>query len=97
MPEFLHKDGLQYELEAHGVSTEGLNVAAFRSLFRTSRHLKENPVLNSGMLMDLASILSFCRDQFNQSKNLVDNADRSRIGVDFPRYMHRLCHVVTRL
>jgi hypothetical protein len=41
-PEYLHKDELQYELKARGLSTEGSNVAILRSLFRPSRDLKEN-------------------------------------------------------
>jgi hypothetical protein len=91
MAEYLHKNELQYELEFRGVSTEGLNVAALRSVFRTSRDLKENVELltNSDKLKDPASILSFCRDRFNQIKDLFDNTDSSRINVDLPRYLHR--------
>jgi hypothetical protein len=44
MPEYLHKE-LQYELEVRGVSTEGLNAAVLRSVFRTSHDLKENAEL----------------------------------------------------
>jgi hypothetical protein len=99
MPEYLHKDELQYELEARGLPIEGLNVAALRSLFRTSRDLKENPELlaTNERFKDPASILSFCHDRFNQIKDLVDNTDSSRVSIDFPRYIHRLAHLVTRL
>jgi hypothetical protein len=99
MPEHLHNDELQYELEARGLSTEGLNVAALRSLFRTSRDLKKNPELlaSSERFKDPASILSFCHARFNQIKDLVDNTDSSRVSIDFPRYIHRLAHLVTRL
>jgi hypothetical protein len=99
MPEYLHKDELQYELQFCRVSTEGLNVAALRSVFRTSRDLKENAesLTNSEKFKDPESILSFCRDRFNQIKDLVDNTDSSRINVDLPRYIHRLRHVATRL
>jgi hypothetical protein len=92
MPEHLHKDELQYELDARGLSTEGLNVAALRSLFRTSRDLKVNPELlaTSEKFKDPASILSFCHDRFNQIKDLVDNTDSSRVSIHFPRYIHRL-------
>jgi hypothetical protein len=99
MPEHLHKDELQYELEARGLSTEGLNVPALRSLFRTSRDLKQNSevLTASERFKDPASIFSFCHDRFNQIKDLVDNTDSSRVSIDFPRYMHRLTHLVTRL
>jgi hypothetical protein len=58
-PEHLHKDELQYELEARGVSIEVSNVATLRSLFRTSRDLKENSEIlaNKEIFKDL--LLSF--------------------------------------
>jgi hypothetical protein len=34
MPEYVHKDEMQYELEVRGVSTEGLNEAVLRSVFK---------------------------------------------------------------
>jgi hypothetical protein len=99
MPEYLHKYELQHELEVRGVSTEGLNVAVLRSVFRTSRDLKENAELltNNEIFKDPASILSFCRDRFNQVKDLVDNTDSSRNNVYLPRYINRLRHLATRL
>jgi hypothetical protein len=73
--EHLHKDELQYELEARGVSIESSNVATVRTIFRTSRDLKENSatLANNEILKDPASVLSFCRQRFNQIKDLVDN------------------------
>jgi CHAD domain-containing protein len=53
--------------------------------------------MNSEIFKDPASILSICRDRFNQIKDLVDNTDSSRINVDLPRYIHRLRHPATRL
>jgi hypothetical protein len=98
-PEYLHKDELQYELEARGVPTEGSNVATLRSLFRTSRDLEENSEIlaNNEIFKDPAYVLSFCRQRFYQIKDLVDNTDSSCINVDFPRYLHRLRHLATRL
>jgi hypothetical protein len=52
---------------------------------------------NSEIFKDPASILSFCRDRFNQIKDLVDDTDSFRINIDFPRYIHRLRHLATRL
>ncbi|XP_033607479.1 uncharacterized protein LOC111864806 [Cryptotermes secundus] len=40
LPEYLHKDELQYELAARGILTEWLNVAALRSLLRTSQDVE---------------------------------------------------------
>jgi hypothetical protein len=98
-PENLHKDELQYELESRGLSTEVSNVATLRSLFRTSRDLKENSdiLVNNEIFKDPASVLSFCRQLFNQIKDLVDNTDSSCINVEFPRYRHRLRYLATRL
>jgi hypothetical protein len=79
--------------------TKGLDVAALRSLFRSSRDLKENSevLTNSELLMDPVMIVAFCRDRFHQIRELVENTDSSRISVDFPRYLHRLRHLVTRI
>jgi hypothetical protein len=98
-PEYLHKDELQYELEARGLSTEGSNVATLRSVFRTSRDLKENVdiLATNKIFKDPVSALSFCRQRFNQIKDLVENTDLACITVDFPRYVHRLRHLATRL
>jgi hypothetical protein len=98
-PEHLHKDEMQYELEARGLSTEGSNVATLRSLFRTLRDLKENSdiLANNKIFKDPASVLSFCLQRFNQMKDLADNKDSSCINVEFPCYLHRLRHLATRL
>ena len=99
LPEYLHKDELQYELAARGISTERLNVAALRSLLRTSRDVEENTELLSSMkcLKDPAGTISLYREKFLQIRELVDNTDSSRIALDFPRYLHRLVHLGTRL
>jgi hypothetical protein len=99
LPEYLHKDELQYELEVRGVSTVGLDVAALRSVFRKSRHLKEDPVVigNTHLLLDHEAVLAFCQDRLYQIKDLVENTDVSRIPADFPRYLHRLRHLANRL
>jgi hypothetical protein len=99
LPEYLHKDGLQYELEARGVSTAGLDVAALRSVFRKSRHLKEDPALigNTHLLLDHEAVLAFCQGRLYQIKDLVENTDVSRIPADFPRYIHRLRHLANHL
>jgi hypothetical protein len=99
MPEYLHKDELQYELEARGLSTEGSNVANLRYLFRTSRDLKENSdiLATNEIFKDPVSALSFSRQRFNQIKDLVENTDVACITVDLPRYVHRLRHLATRL
>jgi hypothetical protein len=99
LPEYLHKDELQYELEARGVSTVGLDVAALRSTFRKARHLKEDPVVigNTHLLLDHEAVLAFCQDRLDQIKDLVENTDASRIPADFPRYLHRLRHLANRL
>jgi hypothetical protein len=99
LPEYLHKDELQYELEARGVPTAGLDVAALRSVFRKSRHLKEDPVLigNTHLLLDHEAVLAFCQDRLYQIKDLVKNTDVSRFPADFQRYIHRLRHLANRL
>jgi hypothetical protein len=99
LPEFLHKDELQYELEVRGVPTAGLDVAALRSAFRKSRHLKEDLVVlgNSHLLLDHEVVFAFCQDRFNQIKDLVENTDVCRISADLPRYLHRLRHLANRL
>jgi hypothetical protein len=99
LPEYLHKDELQYELEVRGLPTAGLDVAALRSVFRKSRHLKEDPVVLgiTDLLLDHEAVLAFCQDTFNQIKDLVENTDVCRISVDFPRYLHRLRHLANRL
>lgn len=99
VPEFLHKDELAYELEVRGINTEGLNVADLRSLFRKSREVEENPgaCTNSDIFLAPNKVVTFCYDRFQQIKNLVENTDCSSIGLDFPRYLHRLRHVSTRL
>jgi hypothetical protein len=77
LPEYLLKDELQYELEARGVSTAGLDVAALRSIFRKSRHLKEDSVVlgNTDLLLDHEAVLVFCQDRLYQIKDLVENTD----------------------
>jgi hypothetical protein len=99
LPEYLHKDELQYELEVRGVPTAGLDVAALRSAFRKSRHLKEDPLLlgNTHLLLDHEAVLAFFQDRYNQIKDLVENTDACRISADFPRYVHRLRHLANRL
>jgi hypothetical protein len=98
-PEYFHKDELQYELEARGLSTEGSNVAISRSLFRTSRDLKENSdiLATNEIFKDPVSAFYFCHQHFNQIKDLVENTDLACIIVDFPRYVHQLRHLATRL
>jgi hypothetical protein len=90
---------VQYELEARGLSTEGSIVAIFLSLFRTSRDLKENSdILSSNEIFkDSVSAFSFCRQRFNQIKDLVEYTDSPYITLDFPRYVHRLRNIATRL
>jgi hypothetical protein len=84
--EYLHKGELQYELEARGISTELLNLAILRSVFRSSHDLKENAVVlaNLEILMDPTSILSICHNRFGQIKDSVDNTASSCINIDFP-------------
>ena len=99
VPEFLYKDELTYELEIRGIRTEGLNVAELRSLFRKSRQVMENldACTSSDILLAPDKVVSFCLDRFQQIKNLVENTDSSSIALDFPRYLHRLRHLSTRL
>ena len=99
VPEYLHRDELEYELAVRGVPIEGLNVAALRALFRTSRDVEVNAeqFITTKGLKDTPTILSFCQDKFLQIKELVENTDSSRVSVDFPRYLHRLVHLGTRL
>jgi hypothetical protein len=99
LPEYLHKDELQYELEVRGVPTAGLDVAALRSAFRKARHLKEDSVVlgNTHLLLDHEAVLAFCQDRLYQIKDLVENTDVCRISADFPRYLHRLRHLANRL
>jgi hypothetical protein len=99
VPEYLHKDELSYELEVRGINTEGLNVSDLRSIFRKSRDVKENPAVctNSEIFHALDKVLIFCHDRFQLIKDLVENTDCSSISIDFPRYLHRLHHVSTRL
>jgi hypothetical protein len=89
-PEYLHKDELQYELQARGLLTEGSNVAILRSLFRTSRDLKENSdiLATNEIFKDPVSAFSFCRQHFNQIKDLVENMDLACITIDFTHYVH---------
>jgi hypothetical protein len=42
---------------------------------------------------DPVSAFSFCRQRFNQIKDLVENTDSACITVDFPRYVYRLRHL----
>jgi hypothetical protein len=42
LPKYFHKDELQYELEACGVLTAGLNIAGLRSTLRSSHDMEEN-------------------------------------------------------
>jgi hypothetical protein len=85
MPEYLHKDELQYELEPRGPSTKGSKVAILRPLFRTSRDLKENSdiLANNEIFKDPVSALYFRRQRFNQIKDLVENTDSACINVAF--------------
>jgi hypothetical protein len=52
---------------------------------------------NPELLINPEGILSFCRARFEQIRELVENTDTARIIIDFPRYIHRLRHLVTRL
>jgi hypothetical protein len=76
-PECLHKDELQYQLQARGLSNEGSNVATLRSLLRSSRDIKENSdVLATNVIFKgPVSALSFCRQRLNLIKDLVENTD----------------------
>jgi hypothetical protein len=88
-PEYLHKDELQYELEARGLSTEGSNVAILGSLFRTSSDLRENSdiLATNEIFKDPVSAFSFCRQRFNQIKDLV-------VNTDLPHLATRLRHLL---
>jgi hypothetical protein len=99
LPEYLHRDELQYEIEVRGVPTAGLDVAALRSAFRKARHLKEDPVVlgNTDILLDHEAVLAFCQDRFKQIKDLVESTDTCRISANFPWYLHRLRHLANRL
>jgi hypothetical protein len=99
VPEFLHKDELSYELKIRGINTEGYNVADLPSIFRKSREVKENiaACTNSDIFLAPDKAVGFCLQRFQQIKELVENTDGSAVSTDFPRYLHRLRHVSTRL
>jgi hypothetical protein len=98
-PEYLHKEELQYELQARGVPVADLNVADLRPAFRAFRNTEVNQLLlkNNYIFLEPSKYVTFCSGKVTVLKDLVENTDPIRIASDFPRYVHRLRHWDTRL